>query len=148
MSSLPPPVLFDPKQHSSDEIFQALAQIHADCVLQDGTLATFLPRNGVMDMARLEAYWRQRAEQVVQGQREIILQFANTDDGKIELAGYVSLSMSSSETGPFRGEVEKLLVSPRHRRKGVAKRVMDLLDQTAKERRTELLVRLFLRLIF
>ena len=42
--------------------------------------------------------------------------------------------MPSVETGPFRGEVEKLLVSPRFRKVGVARRVMEKLEEVAKEK--------------
>jgi ribosomal protein S18 acetylase RimI-like enzyme len=52
---------------------------------------------------------------------KIIIQMAeNQITGKLELAGYVMLGMPVTETGPFRGKVEKLLVAPEHRRKGIA----------------------------
>ena len=41
-----------------------------------------------------------------------------------EVAGYVCLRMPNAETGPFRGEVVKLMVSIRFRKIGVARRVM------------------------
>lgn len=50
-----------------------------------------------------------------------------------EVAGLVSLTKPESETGPFRAEVEKLLVSPYHRRRGVARSVMRLLEATARK---------------
>jgi len=39
--------------------------------------------------------------------------------------------MPFSETGPFRGVVEKLLVSPTWREKGVARRLMGKLEDVA-----------------
>jgi len=57
----------------------------------------------------------------------------NPETGKEELAGYVMLAMPESETGPFRGGVEKLFVSPRWREKGVARRVMGMLEEVAKK---------------
>jgi ribosomal protein S18 acetylase RimI-like enzyme len=48
--------------------------------------------------------------------------------------------MPVTETGPFRGEVNKLMVSPRHRRRGIARRVMGLLEEVARERGRHLLV--------
>lgn len=50
-----------------------------------------------------------------------------------EVAGFVSLWKPESETGPFRADVEKLLVSPYHRRRGVARNVMRLLEATARK---------------
>ncbi|KAI7322448.1 hypothetical protein KC315_g8819 [Hortaea werneckii] len=128
---LPPPVLFEPSQHQA--IVDQLATIHRDCVLQDGTLATFIPdEQGNLDISKVIKYWSDRSEQVAKGAREIILQF--TDSTQSELAGFVSLDMPSSETGPFRGMVEKMLVSPQHRYKGVARRVMAGLESVAIER--------------
>lgn len=52
-----------------------------------------------------------------------------------EVAGVVSLSKPLSETGPFRGIVEKLFTSPMHRRKGVARMVMRELERLARQDR-------------
>ncbi|RMY74517.1 hypothetical protein D0864_10003 [Hortaea werneckii] len=121
---LPPPVRFQPSQHQA--IVDQLATIHRDCILQDGTLATFLPdKQGDLDITRIVEYWSDRSEQVAKG---------FTDSTQSEVAGFVSLDMPFSETGPFRGMVEKMLVSPRHRYKGVARRVMAELESVAIER--------------
>lgn len=138
--TLPPPVLFDPAQHQ--DLIPAIAQIHADCVLIDGTLATYLPdpATGRMDMAALQDFWRANVRQVEAGDRVIALQFAAGEDGGEELAGYVSLYFPFAQSGPFRSLVEKLLVSPRHRRKGIARRLMGILEDVARERHRELMV--------
>lgn len=70
---------------------------------------------------------------------EIILQMAPAEQGDV-VAGYVCLSSTWSETGPFRAEVLKLMVSPDFRRMGVAKRVMGMLEDVARERGRGLLV--------
>jgi GNAT superfamily N-acetyltransferase len=135
--ALPAAVLYDSSKHAG--IIAQLAQIHADCVTTDGTLATFLPDSeGRMSLPKLEEYWKSRVAQVQDGSRDIILQFA--DDNEDELMGYVSLWMPPSETGPFRSEVEKLMVSPKHRYKGVARRVMAKLEEVAKKKDRGLLV--------
>lgn len=54
-------------------------------------------------------------------------------DVKFEVAGLVALNKPVTETGPFRGEVEKLLVSPNHRQKGIARRLMAELERVALE---------------
>jgi ribosomal protein S18 acetylase RimI-like enzyme len=135
--ALPAAVLFDPSKHT--HITPQLAQIHVDCVTIDGTLATFLPDNkGQMSLPKIEEYWQSRISQVSAGSRDIILQFS--DDSEDELVGYVSLWMPPSETGPFRGAVEKLLVSPRWRYKGIARRLMARLEGVATEKGRGLLV--------
>ena len=51
----------------------------------------------------------------------------------LEVSGVVSLTTPFSQTGPFRGQVEKLFVSPLHRRKGIARRIMTKLEAVALE---------------
>ncbi len=63
----------------------------------------------------------------------------NLSIGEEELAGYVMLGMPFGQTEPFRGIVEKLLVPPEHRNKGIAKKLMGKLQQvTRKEGRLSL----------
>jgi len=70
----------------------------------------------------MQSWWEARAQEVVDGTRHIIMQKAlNPTTGKEEVAGYVMLSMASSQTIAFVGTVEKLLVPPEHRNKGIAK---------------------------
>jgi GNAT superfamily N-acetyltransferase len=146
MTNLPAQMLLDPQSHLG--LIPALAQIHSDCVISDGTLATFRPdpKTGKMNMPALEAFWEKMIAEVVSGQREIVLQFASASSenatGGLELAGYASLYMPFSETGPFRSFVEKLMVSPRHRRKGIARRVMQRIEEVAEERNRGLVVSL------
>ena len=51
------------------------------------------------------------------------------------------LSMSSSETGPFRGVVEKLLVHKGFRNRGGARTLMSALETEATKRGRTILVR-------
>lgn len=61
----------------------------------------------------------------------------------LHLMGVVTLSMPYSETGSFRGWVEKLLVSPKFRRRGAARALMGALEEEALRRGRTLLVSLF-----
>lgn len=63
-----------------------------------------------------------------------------------QLAGCVSLDHTTVETGPFRAEIEKLLVDPRFRRRGVARALMVKLEEVARERGATLLVCIYLSL--
>jgi len=58
----------------------------------------------------------------------------NNTEAELEVAGVVSLSMPSSETGPFRALVQKLFVSPFHRRRGIATQLLTELERQALER--------------
>ena len=89
----------------------------------------------------MHKWWEARVQEAIDDNRTIIMQFArNETTGEAELAGYVMLGKPFSHTGPFRGIVEKLLVSPEHRRKGIAKRLMEKLESVAKEARRTMLV--------
>lgn len=135
--ALPPPLLYDPGRHH--HLLAQLASIHAACIINDNQLASFLPNfDRSMDHMKLLAYWQSRSEDVKRGLRFIVLQLTDTEEA--EVAGYVCLYMPPSETGPFRGEVEKLMVSPDHRFKGVARRVMGKLESEAVERGRWLMV--------
>lgn len=87
-------------------------------------------------------YWREISSDVEKSNTAVILQFALAKDGEEEgeLMGYVCLTMPPSETGPFRGVVNKLMVSAKHRRKGVARRVMEKLEDVGREKGRTLLV--------
>ena len=50
------------------------------------------------------------------------------------------LSKPVTQTGPFRGIVEKLFVAPKWRRKGVAKTMMRKLEEVAREEGRTMLV--------
>ncbi|KAK3068135.1 hypothetical protein LTR53_014525 [Teratosphaeriaceae sp. CCFEE 6253] len=135
--ALPTPILYIPSKH--EPILDQVAKIHADCVLQDGTLATFLPDDkGQMSHRKILDYWRRYHEEVEIGSRVIILQFL--DDSEEQLMGYASLDMPPSETGPFRGSVQKLMVSPKYRYRGVARWVMAKLEEVAREQGRWMLV--------
>ncbi|KAK3068599.1 hypothetical protein LTR53_013704 [Teratosphaeriaceae sp. CCFEE 6253] len=137
--ALPTPILYIPSKH--EPTLDQVAKIHADCVLQDGTLATFLPdEQGQMSHGKILNYWRRYHEEVEVGSRFIILQFL--DDSEEQLMGYASLDMPPSETGPFRGSVQKLMVSPKYRYRGVARRVMGKLEEVAREQGRWMLVSL------
>jgi GNAT superfamily N-acetyltransferase len=131
--SLPNPRLFN--SISDHHLLPQLAQIQADCITHDKQLATFLPP---LSHVRMLDYWREISSDVEKGRTVVVLQFA--DENESEVAGYVCLMMPVTETGPFRGEVNTLMVNPRHRRKGVARRVMGLLEDVARERGRHLLV--------
>ena len=140
-----------------DTLLDGIGYIHAHCVLHDGTLATYLPP---LSYSKLRRFWDNNLAQVNQGQRHIVVQlmpvssrtnsiaevvFAadsskpvsapslNINNVEYEVAGVMSLHMPESETGPFRGLVEKVFTSPNHRRKGIMRTVMRELERLARQ---------------
>ena len=131
------PIVFVPASHA--HLISSLVSIHMACInTPPYTTATFRPP---LDASRMQIWWEDRVQEVVLGKRDIIIQLAsNPTNGKAEVAGLVSLSLPFSETGPFRAGVEKLLVSPEHRQKGVMKSLMLKLEEVARSKGRTLLV--------
>ena len=78
------------------------------------------------------------------GSRVIILQLSCDESA---VAGVVSLYMPDTETGKHRSEVGRLLVSPDYRKRGLARELMRVLEQVARERGRWMVVS-FLHFIF
>jgi len=133
-------------------ILGSIVTLHAACILNDHTMATFIPP---LTQERMQQRWNTFLKEASMGKRVILvskdpvsernkapydvkLPFNTTEWPAIssneEVAGVVSLSMPDSETGPFRGVVQNLFVSPYHRRKGVAKNLLDELERQALHR--------------
>ena len=55
-------------------------------------------------------------------------------DSTEEVAGVASLYMPETETGRHRCEVGRLLVSPEFRKQGLARKMMAVLEDVARER--------------
>jgi ribosomal protein S18 acetylase RimI-like enzyme len=131
------PIIFDARRHA--HLLPQFVKIHQQCITTAPyTIATFLPP---LDAKTMQTWWEERVQETVQNQRAIIMQLVQNDaTGVQELAGYVMLGKPGGQTGPFRGIVEKLLVSPDHRRKGIARRLMECLEGVAREAGRTLLV--------
>ena len=113
-----------------------IAHLHETCILRDNLLATFLPP---LSHDKILASWKVWSEQVVAGNRVIVLQL----DHEGTLAGVVSLGFPDTETGKHRSEVGRLLVSHEFRKRGIARRMMEALEGVARERERWMMVSLY-----
>lgn len=134
-TSPPAPIFYNPSKHQ--HVLPQIATIHHDCVIHDSMPLSILD---VSNRPKLDRYWQEKHAEVEVGTRVIALQFVVDDNGNQELAGLGSLDIPGEETGPFRSWIEKLMVSPRHRRKGFARRLMVKLEEAARERDAGLMV--------
>jgi GNAT superfamily N-acetyltransferase len=98
---------------------RSLAEILCACV-NNGASVSYLPPLGT-DVAR--AFWKRMATEVAAGTRILL---AAWDQG--DLVGTVMLEFAASPNQPHRAEVQKLLVHPRVRRRGVARALMQRLE--------------------
>ncbi|MGE4049245.1 MAG: GNAT family N-acetyltransferase, partial [Acetobacteraceae bacterium] len=93
------------------------------CVAE-GAGVSFLPPLAP-DVA--QAFWRETARDVAAGKKVLL---AGWHGGV--LAGTVTLNLATPQNQPHRAEVAKLLVDPACRRSGLARRLMQRLEQQAR----------------
>lgn len=100
----------------------------------------------------MSKWWQGQLNEVTTGLRHIIIHVSEVSDrsGKdlaapwssegrdwpllkngLEVSGVVALSTPFSQTGPFRAIVQKLFVSPLHRQRGIARRMLVKLEDVA-----------------
>jgi GNAT superfamily N-acetyltransferase len=99
-----------------------LAEILVACV-DAGASVSFLPP---MAREKAQRFWRKTASEVASGK---VLLLAAWMDGTI--AGTVQLDLAMSENQPHRAELEKLLVHPDFRRRGIARALLRRAEQAA-----------------
>ncbi|OAA32294.1 Acyl-CoA N-acyltransferase [Moelleriella libera RCEF 2490] len=121
---------FDPQLHS--HLTPYLAAIQASCITHDRTIATFLPP---LSHEKLLSWWKERIAEVSDGTRHIWILVAGIDVAESpkgpDVMGVVMLATPYSETGSFRGYVEKLLVHKKFRGKGGARALIKALEMEA-----------------
>ena len=122
--------LFDPSNHEG--MVAQFADIHMACIESDKMVADYIPP---LNHDNINRWWAEKVSQVANESRHIIFMENNG-----QATGVVMLQMNTTETGGYRGEVQKLIVSPRHRQQGIAKRMMGKLEEVAKEHGRTLLV--------
>lgn len=130
---------FSPSQHA--HFIPAIIQMHMDCIMSDGALLRFHPPFTPEKRQKMESFWNERLSQISTGRRITLIALVSTD-GKEQgdVAGIIELGMPEADTGPFRADVEMLMVSPNYRRRGLANKLINDLEEIAKQKRRTLLV--------
>jgi GNAT superfamily N-acetyltransferase len=82
------------------------------------------------------AYWRAVAESAARGERLLL---AAIDDAGV-IVGTVQVMLDLPENQPHRGDLAKMLVHRRARRRGVGAALLDAAEQSAREEGRSLLV--------
>ncbi|UOQ72617.1 GNAT family N-acetyltransferase [Hymenobacter cellulosilyticus] len=84
----------------------------------------------------LEAYWQEVAEAVAEGNRILLV----ADDNG-QLLGTTQLDLATKSNGLHRAEVCKVMVHTQARRQGIARRLLEAVEEKARQRqRTTLLL--------
>ncbi|HEY0231760.1 MAG TPA: GNAT family N-acetyltransferase [Dokdonella sp.] len=111
---------------------EALADVLIDCV-EGGASVSFmrpLPRDKAV------AFWRDVADAVARGERVLLI----AEDEAGELLGTVQMIVSLPDNQPHRADVAKMLVRRSARRRGIASRLMEALDDAARAEGKSVLV--------
>lgn len=142
MSDSGTPTVFDLDLHG--HLIPYLAAMHASCITQDRTMATFLPP---LSHEKLLSWWKERIAEVKDKKRLIMILLGRVDltpGSRVkghDVMGVVMMAMPNTETGPFRGHVEKLLIHSSFRRRGGARTLMKALEEQALRLGKTMLVR-------
>jgi GNAT superfamily N-acetyltransferase len=109
----------------------ALAEVLIDCVEHGASVSFMSP----LARTKAEAFWTGVAESVGRGER--ILLVASSGD---EVVGTVQVVLALPENQPHRGEVAKMLVHSRARRRGLGAALMRSAEAAARAAGKSLLV--------
>lgn len=110
----------------------ALTEILIDCV-EGGASVSFMPP---MTVEKATRFWMMVARGVEHGERALLV----AEDGDGRIVGTVQLLLALPENQPHRADVAKMLVHRRARRRGVAQRLMEAVETTAREEGRSVLV--------
>jgi GNAT superfamily N-acetyltransferase len=112
---------------------EALADVLIDCVESGASVSFMLP----LPRERAVAFWRSVASGVERGERVLIV----AEDGEGQILGTVQLVLAMPDNQQHRGDIAKMLVHRKARRRGIAQRLMAAIeDEARKEGRTVLVL--------
>lgn len=106
-----------------DREVQGLGDVLIDCVEGGASVSFMLP----MTRAKADAFWRGVAASVARGERVVIA--AEDADGSI--VGTAQVILQQPENQPHRGDLAKMLVHRRARRRGVGAALLEAAERAA-----------------
>ena len=111
---------------------EGLSHVLMDCVQGGASVSFMLP----MTQAKAEAYWRGLADSVAQGERLVL----TAEDATGAIVGTVQVILQQPENQPHRGDLVKMLVHGRARRRGVGAALLAAAERQARAAGKTLLV--------
>ena len=102
---------------------QRLSDVLIDCV-EDGASVSFM---WPMSRGKAETFWRSTAASVERGERVVLAAY----DSAGTIAGTVQVVWAQPENQPHRGDVAKMLVHRRMRRRGVGAALLAAAERSA-----------------
>jgi GNAT superfamily N-acetyltransferase len=114
-----------------DREIAGLSDVLIDCVEGGASVSFMLP----LARGRAEAFWREVASSVERGERVVIA--AEDEEG---IVGTVQVIWAQPENQPHRGDLAKMLVHRRARRRGIGEALLEAAERSALEAGRTLLV--------
>jgi GNAT superfamily N-acetyltransferase len=115
-----------------DREIQGLSDVLIDCVEGGASVSFMLP----MSRAKAEAYWHAMAASVARGERVVLA----AEDTAGTIVGTVTVILDQPENQPHRGDLAKMLVHRRARRRGVGAALLAAAERSALSAGKTLLV--------
>ena len=103
-----------------------------DCVEGGASVSFMLP----MTRAKAEAFWRRTAASAARGERVVLA----AEDAAGEIVGTAQIILEQPENQPHRGDLAKMLVHRRARRRGVGAALLVAAERSALDAGKTLLV--------
>jgi GNAT superfamily N-acetyltransferase len=119
-------------QTIGDREIQGLGDVLIDCVEGGASVSFMLP----MSRAKADAFWRSTAASVARGERVVLA--AEDETGAI--VGTAQIILAQPENQPHRGDLAKMLVHRRARRRGVGGKLLAAAERSALDAGKTLLV--------
>ena len=115
-----------------DREIQGLSDVLIDCVEGGASVSFMLP----MTRAKAETFWRRTAASAARGERVVLA----AEDAAGEIVGTAQIILEQPENQPHRGDLAKMLVHRRARRRGVGAKLLVAAERSARDAGKTLLV--------
>jgi GNAT superfamily N-acetyltransferase len=110
-------------QTIGDREIQGLSDVLIDCVEGGASVSFLLP----MSRAKAEAFWRATSASVARGERMVLA----AEDAAGTIVGTVQVVLAQPENQPHRGDLAKMLVHRRARRRGIGAALLAAAERSA-----------------
>ena len=115
-----------------DREIQGLSDVLIDCVEGGASVSFMLP----MTRAKADAFWRGVSASAARGERVVLA----AEDATGEIIGTAQIILEQPENQPHRGDLAKMLVHRRARRRGVGAALLAAAERSALDAGKTLLV--------
>ncbi|WP_457090037.1 GNAT family N-acetyltransferase [Microvirga sp. P5_D2] len=119
--------------HEANDYVGALASVLIDCVEGGASVGFMLP----MPQEKARAFWQGIADAVVAGERILLVA---EDRASGEIIGTVQVVLKQPENQPHRGDISKMLVHSKARRRGIGAALLLAAEEAAREAGKSVLV--------